>query len=223
MLRPAASVIWNLFLAVIPVALALAVASGVRQDVRRSNRVRWWLWAPVLLVWLVFLPNTCYLLTEWRHYIGTLLASRVAYFASDKRVSLMELLILTGFYIVYSGAGLLAFFLSIWPLERLARARLGPVLALAKVVGFLLCSLGVYLGLIYRFNTWDLFKRGGLAHILDVVVSSFQSPFTATLIVGFAATLWVLYLGFDVWMDGFAWRMRRRAREGDQDDAEISS
>lgn len=223
MLRPPHNVIWNLFLAFIPVVLALIVARGAREDVRRSNRVRWWLWTPVLLVWLVFLPNTCYLLMEWRHYITDLTASRISYNARDNHEALAGLLVSTGFYIIYSGAGLLSFFLAIWPLERLARARLGPVLAWGKVAGFLLCSLGVYLGLVYRFNSWDLVHRAGLNRIFTVIVNSMLAPFTATLIVGFAAILWVLYLGFDIWMDGFAWRMSRRARERNQEDDEISS
>jgi uncharacterized membrane protein len=230
MLRPAHNVIWNLFLAAIPVVLALIVARGVREDVRRDNRVRWWLWAPVLLVWLLFLPNTCYLLTEWRHYLQDLTTSRISFYATRSRDALVSLLVSTGFYIVYSGAGLLSFFLAIWPLERLARARIGKLLAWAKPLGFFLCSLGVYLGLISRFNTWDLvfrhgkFSSDGVKEIFAVMSSSFHSSFTTTLILGFAVILWVLYIGFDIWMDGFAWRMsRRRNMEGTSDDAETLS
>ncbi len=76
-------------------------------------------------VWLVFLPNSCYLLTEWRHYLDTLTQSPLfaeAHHSGDGR---LDFFLITGFYLLYSGAGLLAFFLAVWPLDRLTRRRLG--------------------------------------------------------------------------------------------------
>ena len=61
--------VWNVFLAVIPVGLAYTIRLLVNQD----GTIRPMLRAPVLLLWLVwlaFLPNTCYLLTEWRHFLN---------------------------------------------------------------------------------------------------------------------------------------------------------
>ena len=68
-MRPAPNVAWNLFLAVIPVALAFAIARGARRDMREAGRIRWGLWLPLGVVWLAFLPNSCYLLTEWRQLL----------------------------------------------------------------------------------------------------------------------------------------------------------
>ena len=84
---PLGALIWlstDLALAFVPVALAFGIAHGLRRDILRrdilrrdilrrdiltARRIRWELWLPLLLVWLLFLPNTCYLLTEWRHYL----------------------------------------------------------------------------------------------------------------------------------------------------------
>ena len=74
-MRPIPNVIWNLFLAVLPVVLAFVIARGARRDRQATGHVRWGLWAPLAFVWLLFLPNSCYLLTEWRHYLDTLTQS----------------------------------------------------------------------------------------------------------------------------------------------------
>ncbi|MDQ2800339.1 MAG: DUF1361 domain-containing protein [Armatimonadota bacterium] len=211
------SVFWNLFLAVIPVFLAFAIARGARRDMRATGRVRWGLWLPLGVVWLVFLPNSCYLLTEWRHYLETLTRSPLYAQAHQSRDGQLDFFITTGFYLFYSGAGLLAFFLAIWPLDRLTRRRLGWGGALLRPLIFPLCALGVYLGLTRdRFNTWDLVNAQKLTPILAMIGQVFHRPLALSMILLFGAVLWLFYAAFDIWMDGAAWRLaRRHAREKD--------
>ena len=64
LMRPIPNVLWNLFLAVVPVLLAFAIARGVRRERAAGGAVRWLLWGPLALLWLLFLPNSCELLTE---------------------------------------------------------------------------------------------------------------------------------------------------------------
>ena len=52
---------WNLFLALVPLVLAFWLF-------RRTQR-RAWLWWPFLLMWIVFLPNAAYTLTDVIHFI----------------------------------------------------------------------------------------------------------------------------------------------------------
>ena len=52
-MRPSPFVLWNLFLAVVPVALAFLIARGVRRDRQAKRPVRWVLWGPLALVWLL--------------------------------------------------------------------------------------------------------------------------------------------------------------------------
>ena len=217
MLRPPTSVLWNLFLAVIPVVLAFAIARGARRDMRATGRIRWGRWLPLGVVWLVFLPNSCYLLTEWRHYLETLTRSPLYAQAHQSRDGQLDFFITTGFYLFYSGAGLLAFFLALWPLDRLTRRRLGWAGTLLRPLVFPLCALGVYLGLTRgRFNTWDLVNAPKLAALLAMTTQVFQRPFLLALILSFGAVLWLFYAAFDIWMDGVAWRLSRRpAREKD--------
>ena len=208
LLRDVHNVIWNLFLAAVPVGLAFVIARGLRGQRRAGEPIRWALWLPLLLVWLIFLPNTCYLLTEWRHYLQTLLSSPVYFQAQQGREGFIDFLIMTGFYMIYSGIGLLTFFLAVWPLDRLARRRLGGWAWPVQGMIFILCALGVYLGLIFRFNSWDLLHPAKLIDILATAVGVQGRPLLLGFLLGFGAILWVLYSVFDVWMDGAAWRLR---------------
>ncbi len=221
MLRPPTSVLLNLFLAVIPVFLAFVIAHGARRDMRTMGRVRLGLWLPLGVVWLVFLPNSCYLLTEWRHYLETLTRSPLYAQAHQSRDGQLDFFITTGFYLFYSGAGLLAFFLAIWPLDRLTRRRLGWGGALLRPLIFPLCALGVYLGLTRsRFNSWDLVNAQKLTPMLAMTGQVFHRPLALSMILLFGAVLWLFYAAFDIWMDGAAWRLNRRhAREKDSSHA----
>lgn len=211
LLRPTPNVIWNLFLAIVPVALAFVIARGVRRERAARGAVRWALWGSLAAVWLFFLPNSCYLLTEWRHYLTTLTQSSLfaeAHHSGDRRIDFFSV---TVFYLLYSGAGLLAFFLAVWPLDRLTRVRLGRPGAVLRPLIFPLCALGVYLGLMRgRFNSWDLLHASRLSEMLSTVAQVVQRPALAGLILLFGAVLWLFYAAFDIWMDGWAWRLSRR-------------
>ena len=210
-MRPAPNVVWNLFLALIPVILAFTIARGVRCDRHEGERVRWGLWLPLGAAWLFFLPNSCYLLTEWRHYLQTLTQSTLFAQAHRGGAGRVDFFLVTGFYLLYSGAGLLAFFLAVWPLDRLTRRRLGWAGALARPLLFPLCALGVYLGLMRgRFNTWDLLNPRRLEDLLETTGAALHRPFLLALLLTFGAVLWLFYAAFDVWMDGLAWRLSRR-------------
>lgn len=209
-LRDPQHVLWNLFLAAVPVALAFVIAHGLRRQRRAGERLTWALWGPLLLVWLAFLPNTCYLLTEWRHYLQTLATNPVLWRAQQGGQAMVDFLVGTGFYVLYTGVGLLTFFLAVWPLDRLARGRLGGWVWPLQGGVFVLCPLGVYLGLIPRFNTWDLLHPTRLTDILAVTLGVQERPLLLGFLFGFGGTLWILYTLFDIWMDGAALRLRSR-------------
>jgi uncharacterized membrane protein len=210
-MRPVPNVIWNLFLAMIPVALAFVIARGVRRERQAAGKVQWLMWGPLALIWLLFLPNSCYLLTEWRHYLTTLTQSHLFAQARQGGGGRTDFFLITGFYLVYSGAGLLAFFLAVWPLDRLTRTRLGGAGAVLRPLIFPLCALGVYLGLMRgRFNSWDLVRGTRLVDLLATTAQIFHRPYLVGLILLFGAVLWLFYAAFDIWMDGIAWRLSRR-------------
>lgn len=209
LLRPPDHVALNLFLALVPVVAAFIIARGTRAEMHRTGRVRWLLWAPLLVIWLMFLPNTCYLLTEWRHFLDTVVTTRVYINTYYERSAVETLLAVVAFYLLYTGAGLWTFFLAIWPLDRITRRRLGYVAHMLKVSLFLLCSLGVYLGLIWRFNSADVLHPHRLLLILHAIALTLRGPHLDILLLCFAAILWLLYFLFDIWMEGALARVRR--------------
>ena len=165
-------------------------------------RNRRWIWWPLGALWLVFLPNTAYLLTEWRHFLEYVVNSPGEVRAAEyDSYALIDFLSLSTFYVVYSGAGLLAFAMSIWPIERMCKP--GPF---AKAAFFFLCAIGVYLGLIRRLNTWDVLYHP--RRVLVAAIDATQHPVVFALMIGFAAVMWLTYWIFGVFVDGLRMRLR---------------
>ena len=210
LLRPPSHVALNLFLALIPVVCAFTIARGVRGEARATGRVRWLLWSPLLLLWLVFLPNTCYLLTEWRHFLDSVVLTPLYVRTYFDRSAVLTLLVVMAFYLLYTGAGLWTFFLAVWPLDRLTRRRLGRVTLGLQAAIFTLCALGVYLGLVWRFNSQDILHPHRLLSLLRVVAATVRYPALDGVIFVFAVLLWGMYALFDIWMDGALARLRAR-------------
>lgn len=200
-------VCWNIFLASIPVGLAYGITAIAGAP---GKRLSVWAKGSILVLgaaWLTFLPNTCYLLTEWRHFldfIGYTDLAQVWQVNSDAGVTLA---VYTLFYFCYSGIGMLAFALAIRPIVRLVR-RTNVTVWVWAILFFLLMSLGVYLGLILRFNSWDLLDEGG--DILSAILSLRHHPVLTAFIIGFAGFLWLAYIALDIWVDGFALRWKQR-------------
>jgi uncharacterized membrane protein len=191
----------NLFLAAVPVVLAQVIC---RSEPRWRGRTGASIGiAALLLLWLVFLPNTCYLLTEWRHFLVTLDASNL-YLRSqvDHRITLL-LMLYTAFFFCYSAVGMLAFALAIRPVDRLVRKD-GNVPWVWGTLLFLLVSLGVFLGLVPRFNSWNLATHP--ARIFTTIGVVFHHPVLSAFLVVFAGMLWLMYVAIDIWIDGFLLR-----------------
>jgi uncharacterized membrane protein len=132
---------WNLVLALIPLGLARFLFG-------HRPRPVWLLWAGGA-VFVAFLPNAPYVLTDVLHL-------PVELSAMENRPWLAAALLAQ--YGCLVGAGFVAYVLSLVRLERwLAgrgvsrRAVLGIDLSLHA-----LCAVGILLGRVFRFNSWDL-------------------------------------------------------------------
>ncbi|MCB8944912.1 MAG: DUF1361 domain-containing protein [Ardenticatenaceae bacterium] len=128
--------VWNLFLAWLPFLLAL-MAYELRQ--------RLWLLLPLGSLWLLFLPNAPYMITDLMHlHISKLVP--VWYDA----------------IMIFSFAltGLLLGFLSLYLMQALVVRRFGWRVGWLFVVMILgLSGLGVYIGRFLRWNSWDVFTN----------------------------------------------------------------
>jgi uncharacterized membrane protein len=133
--------IWNLILAWIPLLLALLVYDHYRRG--RSLLVL----APALLLWLLFLPNAPYIVTDFVHLSA---GSPAPLWLDGVEVS------------AFAWTGMLLGFVSLYLVHAVARHRLGPVPSWVGVLCALaLVSVGVYLGRVKRWNSWDLLTQPG--------------------------------------------------------------
>jgi len=148
---------WNLFLALIPLALGLWLF-----EARRLSPLLWW---PVAAVWLAFLPNAPYVLTDIVHLIEQIRTNLYSVWVVS--LALIPLFIL--FFLI----GFEAYVLSLILLERFVQRRgLGGWATPLELVLHALSAVGIYLGRFLRFNSWDIVTQpGGLVTSLDALIA----------------------------------------------------
>jgi uncharacterized membrane protein len=196
---------WNLLLAAIPAVAGYLIAAGIERWTLRKRIVPWAVWVLPILTWLAFLPNTCYLLTEWRHFLFDSHFAAIRDDAADNPFAMLTAARQSLFFVAYSAVGALCFALSIRPMHHVLRKAKFNVLLWA-IPFFLLVSVGTYMGLIVRLNSWDLVKH--TAYVFRVFVHALSTPKLAEAIVIFAGLLWLLYIIIDMWVDGFMMRIK---------------
>jgi uncharacterized membrane protein len=168
--------LWNLFLAWIPYALAI----GLRVVHRRGASLL--SLAPLFVVWLGFLPNAPYLVTDFIHLRYR--ASAPLWF---------DAVMLASF--AWAGVGLGA--ASLRTCVQVVRVRGGALAATAFVpLVALATGFGIYLGRFVRLNTWDVATRPGtvLAQILSPLVHPFGHARAWTVTLTFALFFVVVYI-----------------------------
>jgi uncharacterized membrane protein len=193
---------------VIPVLLGTLIERVVNRMRRGpSRRMAWLVWLPLGIIWFIFLPNTCYLLTEWRHFLFDEpyhLMREMARAQHDR----MLLVARYGFlFLLYSGFGMLCFALAVRPIDRLVRTAVSRS-GIFAVPFYFLVSLGVYMGLNLRLNSWDVVRRP--VRVLHVAQHALTSPLIMKTIIVFGGLLWIAYLLIDVWFTGLEARMKHR-------------
>ena len=196
-------VVWNLMLAAIPVALAYGFGALMARKGKAGPAV-WLIGVPLLIGWLLFLPNTCYLLTEWRHLLFDPQWEGLLDRAHMDRTAMLRTAKWALLFLGYSGVGVLLFTLAIRPIERWLRAAGKPFYWAAPPL-FLLTSLGVYLGLIERLNSWDIVQRPLVVWREALLALGSQSLLLSMTV--FALLLWGLYEAVDIWVDGVTQRL----------------
>jgi uncharacterized membrane protein len=140
--------IWNLFLAWMPYFMAFWAESSARRSA----------WRAILpgTLWLLFLPNAPYIMTDFVHLGGF----GVAWWYE------------VGMLLAFAWVGCLLGVASLYMMQRIVRKRLGEHMSWAFVLTSCgLSGLGVYLGRFLRWNSWDvLFSPHDLAHDLKYLL-----------------------------------------------------
>jgi uncharacterized membrane protein len=151
--------VWNLFLAWVPYLCSLW---AVRTQRLKPDSL-WRLIIPAG-VWLIFLPNAPYILTDFVH-----LRPRHA-------IPLWYDIALIG---SFAWAGCFLAIVSLYWMEEVVKAALGTMASRVFVISSVLLSgLGVYLGRFLRWNSWDLLfsPHAILADIAQILANGARQP-----------------------------------------------
>lgn len=167
-------ILFNLFLAWIPLVLALVLA-----DQHPRNRVLWWL---VLGTWLLFLPNSPYVLTDVLHL-------RWVDDAPSWRFTIQILTLAV--------TGLLLGMVSLQLVHAELRRRWGRARAWWSVGATIaLASFGVSIGRFGRWNSWDTITRPKLlmSDILERLLLPQRHPVGSFTALAMAVLLLFIYV-----------------------------
>jgi len=171
---------WNLFLGYLPILFAWLF-------VRRARRTRLMEWQNLVLalLWLGFLPNSFYIITDLIHLRAT----------GDISILYDAVMVMS-----FIWSGLLAGFLSMYMMHQLALKKLPRRDAHGLVaVVLLLCSFAIYLGRYLRWNTWDILINpfGLVFDVSERFINPSDHPqaFSTTLVffVLLSSMYWSLY------------------------------
>lgn len=133
-------IIWNLFLAFIPLTLSFYLFS-----LSATRSLTWW---ASLLIFIAFLPNAPYILTDSIHIIEL---------SQGSYPSWAIILVLIPQYILFITTGFEAYVISLTKLDNyLVDLIAKRSLILVNAIAHILCVIGIYIGRFERFNSWDL-------------------------------------------------------------------
>ena len=167
--------VWNLFLAWIPLVLAALV---YRIAARRDDRVRLIL-VPVALVWLLFFPNAPYIVTDLVH-LGEF---------HDNVPSWFDVMLVAW----YAWTGLLLGVVSLRLMHEIVARSRGSIAGWLFVVFVTLAgSIGIYVGRFLRWNSWSVFQAP--LSLADTGWDRINQPDAGELMLGFAILFALLFL-----------------------------
>lgn len=128
---------WNLLLAWLPLLFSVVL-------VRRLKTSGWSTWQNITLsvLWLGFLPNSFYIMTDFIHLQHT-----------SNSTLLYDVVLLLSFTL----NGLLLGYISVFMIHDELKKRFSKNAVNGIIAGvFLACSFAIYLGRYLRWNTWDV-------------------------------------------------------------------
>ena len=171
-----AGLIWNLFLAWMPLVFALLAAEKYQTGPARN-----WRFLGLTTAWLLFFPNAPYIFTDVIH----LNTSYFAHFWVDLMLVLLCAL-----------TGMVLGFLSLYLMQSLVAHRYGRLASWVFIAGVAgLSSFGICLGRFLRFNSWDVLVRPvSLYHGIGTLVADPFHASTLAFPMLFATFLFITYV-----------------------------
>jgi uncharacterized membrane protein len=172
--------VWNLFLAWLPLVFSLWLVRLLRDHL-------WSSWPALVasLLWLVFLPNSFYMISDFIHL---------------QSVSRVDILYDAVMFTSFIAVGVLLGITSLYLVHREFKRRFSPRGAAAWIAATLfICSFAIYLGRDLRWNSWDVLANpaGLIFDISDRLMHLSSYPQMLVTVIAFFALLGSIY--------GLAW------------------
>jgi len=172
---------WNIFLAIIPFFISYFLLSAFNKQ--KLTKV---LFVIGGIVWLLFLPNAPYIVTDLIHL------------GHNRTVPVLydTFLLFTSAYV-----SMLLFFCSVSHLEKIFKSKYGwRKSEVILIVTMVLVSFGLYIGRFLRFNSWDLFHNPLV--LLSKSVSVIAKPIENTNAFVFMGMSFIfIYVSYRAWKD----------------------
>ncbi|MEI9913358.1 MAG: DUF1361 domain-containing protein [Bacteroidota bacterium] len=168
--------LWNLFLAFVPYAVSYWLSRNIRV---MENK---WMLALTLVVWLLFIPNSFYILTDLFH---------LRYIRSAPKW--FDLLLLLSF----AWNGLLFGIVSLRKIEVVLQTVSGRSSSLFMVFAVMwLNAFGIYIGRFLRYNSWDVITQpfSLFSEMLDMLLYPFANKMEWGMISCYAVFMTLLYI-----------------------------
>lgn len=169
-------IIWNLFLAFIP--LVLSYFLFLKQNQQRN--FFWWI---TFLVFFAFLPNAPYLLTDIIHFIQAI------------REGYSIWLITLGFIPLHFFAiflGWEAYVISVISQSHYLKTQgKSNFIFISEILTHALCSMGIFLGRFLRFNSWDFATQPDV--VFQSLITILSSPISVLIILLTFTVLTIFY------------------------------
>ena len=172
---------WNLFLAAVPAVAAWLFARSMGKSSSLAERVLWF------VLWLVFLPNAPYIITDFVHL------------TTHPHVPFWYDIAL---FVSCAGTGLLLGYTSIADVQFVIARRFSALVGwLLVVAAVLLSGFGIYLGRFLRWNSWDTVTnpRQLSLEIADRVMNPLSNPQTVGVTVVYGVGLFLGYVALRFW------------------------
>lgn len=168
--------VWNVFLAWIPFGISFFLRS--KEKIKRNALLLWF------GLWLLFLPNAPYILTDYMHLR----------FSTETTIGL-DLFLIGAFAL----SGLLFYYLSLRDMEALLLSKLSKrttqliVWTVPFLVGF-----GIYIGRFLRWNSWSIIQQPErlFKDIWNIIYSPFDHLLAWIFTLSFGILLGTTYVLF---------------------------
>ena len=167
--------IWNLFLAFIPYSISTLIEMN---DSWLANK---WKLAPGLIAWLLFIPNSFYIITDLFH-LG---------------VSNVPIWFETALLLSFAWNGLILGILSVRQIERIIQKILPKAHEFIFLIPIMcLNAFGIYIGRYLRFNSWDVISNpfGLAADISNLIIHPFAYKNAWAMISCYTVLMTFIYL-----------------------------